>query len=111
MRQGAPQQATQTAAGKTQPYAVVFHEKEDRRHAHVVWSRIDVDQMKAIPMSHFKMKLQDVSRDLFIQHGWDMTKGLEDGNNRDPLLKTWWSYFINKYVRSGLFQHPVSFSF
>ena len=25
-----------------QPRAVVFHEKEGRRHAHVVWSRIDV---------------------------------------------------------------------
>ncbi|AVO51399.1 relaxase/mobilization nuclease domain-containing protein [Ectopseudomonas mendocina] len=24
-----------------QPRAVVFHEKEGRRHAHVVWSRID----------------------------------------------------------------------
>jgi len=51
-----------------------------------------VDQMKAIPMNHFKMKLQDVSRDLFIQHDWDMPKGLADRINRDPLnfdLPTW----------------------
>ena len=37
-----------------QPRAVVFHEKrgddgELRRHAHAVWSRIDVDDMKAVP--------------------------------------------------------------
>jgi len=31
-----------------QPRAIVFHEKEGRHHAHCVWSRIDVNQMKAI---------------------------------------------------------------
>lgn len=31
-----------------QPRAIVFHEKEGRRHAHCVWSRIDADEMKAI---------------------------------------------------------------
>lgn len=30
-----------------QPRAVVFHEKEGRRHAHAVWSRIDADTMTA----------------------------------------------------------------
>ena len=33
-----------------QPRAIVFHEKSDRRHCHVVWSRIDADEMKAIPL-------------------------------------------------------------
>ena len=28
-----------------QPRAIVIHEKEGRRHAHVVWSRINVDEM------------------------------------------------------------------
>ena len=32
-----------------QPRAIVFHEKEGRRHAHVVWSRIDAQEMKAPP--------------------------------------------------------------
>ncbi len=68
-----------------QPCAFVFHEKEGRRHAHAVWSRIDVDQMKAIPMNHFKMKLQDVSRDLFIKLGLEMPKGLKNKKDRDPL--------------------------
>ncbi|TCS60272.1 hypothetical protein EDD52_11592 [Primorskyibacter sedentarius] len=31
-----------------QPRAIVFHEKEGRRHAHAVWSRIDGEEMKAI---------------------------------------------------------------
>lgn len=31
-----------------QPHAIVFHEKNGRRHAHAVWSRIDAQQMKAI---------------------------------------------------------------
>lgn len=30
-----------------QPRVVVFHEKEGRRHAHAVWSRIDADTMTA----------------------------------------------------------------
>ncbi len=34
-----------------QPRAVVFHEKEGRRHAHCVWSRIDAETMTAKQMS------------------------------------------------------------
>ena len=30
---------------KDQPRVVIFHEKEGRRHAHCVWSRIDPDKM------------------------------------------------------------------
>lgn len=68
-----------------QPRAIVFHEKEGRRHAHAVWSRIDTDQMKAINLSHFKRKLQDVARQLYREHGWTMPRGLVDGKSRDPL--------------------------
>ncbi len=62
-----------------QPRAVIFHEKEGRRHCHVVWSRIDAEHMKAIPDSYTRYKLQEVSRALFLQHGWELPKGL----NRD----------------------------
>lgn len=68
-----------------QPRAIVFHEKEGRRHAHVVWSRIDSERMKAVNMPHFKRKLQDVSRQLYREHGWDMPRGLKAGAQRDPL--------------------------
>ncbi|MCT4609430.1 MAG: AAA family ATPase [Pelagimonas sp.] len=68
-----------------QPCAVVFHEKEGRRHAHCVWSRIDTEKMKAINLPHFKRKLMAVSRELYIEHGWDMPAGFEDFRKRDPL--------------------------
>jgi len=45
-----------------QPRVVVFHEKEGRRHAHCVWSRIDVDKMKAINIAFPKRKLNDISK-------------------------------------------------
>lgn len=71
-----------------QPRAVVFHEKDGRRHAHAVWSRIDSERMRSINISHYKMKLRDVSRALFLEHGWDMPRGLEDKRLRDPLSFT-----------------------
>ena len=73
---------------ENQPRAIVFHEKDGRRHAHVVWSRIDAERMRAINISHYKLRLRDVSRDLFREHGWDMPKGLLDWRERDPLRYT-----------------------
>jgi hypothetical protein len=67
-----------------QPRAIVFHEKEGRRHAHVVWSRIDVAQMKAINLPYFKRRLQEVSRELYREHGWTMPRGLIASRERDP---------------------------
>ena len=68
-----------------QPRAIVFHEKDGRRHAHVVWSRIDAERMRAINMAHYKTKLRDVSRQLYLEHGWEMPRGLQDRSLRDPL--------------------------
>ncbi len=70
---------------ENQPRAIVFHEKDGRRHAHVVWSRIDTEKMRAINMPHYKTKLRDVSRDLYLEHGWDMPRGMQDRRLRDPL--------------------------
>lgn len=67
-----------------QPRAIVFHEKEGRRHAHCVWSRIDAETMTAKPMSFFKSRLTAVSRDLYIEHDWKMPQGLADPSKRDP---------------------------
>jgi len=63
-----------------QPRAIVFHEKRDtygelRRHAHCVWSRIDINTMKAIQLSFDHPKLMEVSKELFIKHDWTMPKG------------------------------------
>lgn len=67
-----------------QPRVVVFHEKEGRRHAHAVWSRIDAHTMTARQLSFFKQKLQDVSRQLFLENGWKMPLGLVSRGAGDP---------------------------
>lgn len=67
------------------PRVIVFHEKNGRRHAHCVWSRIKVDEMRAVNLPHFKLKLRDISRDLFIEHGWTMPRGLVNSEERNPL--------------------------
>ena len=59
-----------------QPRAIIIHEKEGRRHAHVVWSRIDAAQLKAINLPHFKNKLTGLSKELYLDHGWDLPDGL-----------------------------------
>lgn len=68
-----------------QPRVMIFHEKEGRRHAHCVWSRISADTMTAINLSHFKRKLMDISRELYLEYGWKMPEGLLDSTLRNPL--------------------------
>ena len=75
-----------------QARAIIIHEKKGRRHAHVVWSRIDADALKAINLPHFKTKLRDLSRDLFLDHGWVLPDGLATYGNKSPLnftLEEW----------------------
>lgn len=68
-----------------QPRAMVFHEKEGRIHAHVVWSRIDAETMRAINLPHFKRKLTALSRDLFLENGWKLPEGLRSDGGKNPL--------------------------
>jgi len=75
-----------------QPRIIVFHEKEGRRHAHAVWSRIDAETMTARNLPFFKTKLRDLSRELYIEHGWKMPRGLMNSREADPrnfTLKEW----------------------
>ncbi len=72
--------------------AIVFHEKEGRRHAHAVWSRIDAQTMTAKNLPFFKTRLSEVSKELYLENGWDLPKGFIDRNFRNPLnfsLKEW----------------------
>src|SRR6056297_2468907 len=55
-----------------QSRAIVFHEKEGRRHAHAVWSRIDGNEMKAIKLPFYKRHLTDISKQLFLENGWPL---------------------------------------
>src|SRR3546814_11029161 len=63
---------------------IVFHEKEGRRHAHAVWSRIDADTMTAKPLPFFKTKLRDIAKELYLGNGWKMPEGFRDSSLRDP---------------------------
>ena len=67
-----------------QPRVVVFHEKEGRRHAHAVWSRIDAETMTAINLPFFKTRLRDLSRELYLENGWKMPRGLMNSREADP---------------------------
>lgn len=80
-----------------QPRVVVFHEKGEHRdrHCHVVWSRIDSEHMKAIPMPFNRLKMRDVSRELFIEHGWDVPRGLINAQERNPL-----NYTLEQYQQA-----------
>lgn len=69
---------------QTHARATVFHEKQGRRHAHAVWSRIDPVTMKAKNLSHYKLKCQDVSRALYLEHDWKMPRGLARKGRPDP---------------------------
>lgn len=72
-----------------QPRAVVYHEKNGREHAHVVWSRIDTENMKAIELSFSKLKLREVSRELHREFGLELPAGLREEKHwykqADPL--------------------------
>ncbi len=67
-----------------QPRVVVFHEKEGRRHCHAVWSRIDAETMTARPLPFFKTRLREISKELYLEHGWQMPRGFVDSKARDP---------------------------
>lgn len=81
----AADQAERALGLNDQPRAIVFHEKEGRLHAHVVWSRIDASTMRAINLPHFKRKLNEVSRELYLEHGWSLPDGLRRDGGKSPL--------------------------
>lgn len=68
-----------------QPRAVIIHEKNGRRHAHVVWSRIEAEEMKAVNLPHFKNKLNALSKELYLEHGWELPEGHRTNGWKNPL--------------------------
>ena len=63
--------------------AVVFHIKEGREHAHVVWSRIDVDQEKAVHLAFDREKLMMVARDFARDYGLELPQGYNRDSQKD----------------------------
>ncbi len=60
-----------------QARAVVFHIKNEREHAHVVWSRIDADEGKARHLAFDHDKLMMVTRQFAREHGLRLPEGYE----------------------------------
>ncbi|MCC7038001.1 MAG: hypothetical protein IT560_11950 [Alphaproteobacteria bacterium] len=73
-----------------QPRIVVFHEKKGRRHCHAVWLRLKpsaiTHRLIGVNIPHWKFKLMDISRALFLKYGWKMPEGMKKGKGRgkDP---------------------------
>jgi hypothetical protein len=73
-----------------QPRIVVFHEKKGRRHCHAVWLRLKPsthsNRLIGVNIPHWKFKLMDISRALFVKYGWKMPEGMKKGKGRgkDP---------------------------
>src|SRR6185437_4396884 len=70
---------------KGQPRAVILHEKQGRRHAHVVWSRVDVAQMKSVNLPFFKTRLAELSKELYLAHEWKLPDGHRENGWKNPL--------------------------
>lgn len=92
-----------------QPRAVVFHEKENRLHAHCVWSRIDADTMTAKQLSFYNTKLFNLARDLHLEHGWTMPRGMAEKGLRDPtnFSLAEWQQFKRQGIDPRLFKKVV----
>ena len=70
---------------QNQPRLILFHEKEGRRHAHAVWSRIDSENMKAVNLPFYKNRMMEISKELYLENEWDLPKGFIDQEMRNPL--------------------------
>jgi hypothetical protein len=81
----AADRAEETLGLTGQPRAVIVHEKNGRRHAHVVWSRIDSDELKAVPMAFYKNRLAALSKELYLEHGWELPDGHKQNGWKNPL--------------------------
>ncbi len=87
------------------PRAIVFHEKNGRRHAHAVWSRLHEKEytltnretgekelhtkLVAKQLPHFKIRLNELSLALFLENGLEPPQGLVDKSKRDPNNYGW----------------------
>lgn len=66
-----------------QPRAVVIHVKKGREHYHVVWSRIDLEKMKAVHMAHDHQKLRTVAQEYARDHGIELPKGMQKERGKE----------------------------
>jgi hypothetical protein len=67
-----------------QPRVVVLHQKEGRVQYHIVWDRIDLERMRAIPDSHNYRKHEEVARELEREFGHERVQGAHAERDGKP---------------------------
>ncbi|TDF37176.1 hypothetical protein EYS14_13530 [Alteromonadaceae bacterium M269] len=65
-----------------QPRVLVTHEKDGRRHMHAVFNLMD-ENLKVIKLDYYKKRLNQLSRELYLKHGWELPKGFKKTQERD----------------------------
>ncbi len=71
-----------------QPRAIVYHIKDGREHCHVVWSRIDYQNEKAVHLAFDREKLMMVTRQFAREHGLELPEGYGPGRFDERRSKT-----------------------
>jgi hypothetical protein len=86
-----------------QPRIIVEHFKKDREHMHVVFLRIDIDRMVAIPDSHNYRKHEIVARELEREFGHERVQGAHIGReDQERPQRTPGHHEMQQAERSGL---------
>lgn len=67
---------------ENQGRAIVRHIKNGREHYHAVYSRIDAENKRAIPISFDKVKLMRLTRDFAQRHDIELPKGYSNTEDR-----------------------------
>lgn len=49
------------------------------------WSRIDPEAMKAVNLPFFKTRLNELSKELYLEHGWPLPDGHKENGWKNPL--------------------------
>jgi hypothetical protein len=92
-----------------QPRAVVLHQKEGRVQYHVVWDRIDLERMRAIPDSHNYRKHEEVARELEREFGHERVQGAHAERDGKPRPKRTPGYSdMEQSRRTGLTPEHVT---
>ncbi|MBJ6722587.1 relaxase/mobilization nuclease domain-containing protein, partial [Bacillus sp. PR5] len=71
-----------------QPRAIVYHIKNGREHCHVVWSRIDYQNEKALHLAFDREKLMMVTRQFAREYGLELPEGYGPGRFDERRQKT-----------------------
>jgi len=66
-----------------QPRLVVMHEKHDRQHIHVVWSRTDIDTMTLCPDGNNYLAHERASQALELEFGHEQVPGKHAKRDRE----------------------------